>query len=109
MINYDAGRPIKAEGCAIAAPLRPLIGYCPTLMLGNYASDFYGIAIQRKVLGPWTAIRGARTGMSSFGHSAPMNAHDTGYTSLLRSTAMSELGSISVSRDNLVFVSDNFI
>lgn len=77
-------------------------------MLGGYASDFYCIAIQRKVLGPWTDITGSRTGMSPFGHSAPIYAPDARYITLPRSTVMSEHGSISVSRDILVFVSDNF-
>lgn len=80
-----------------------LLEIVATWMLGGCASDFTGIAIQHKVLGSWTDITGARTGVSPFGHSP-----DTGYITLLRFTAMSKPGSISVSRDNLVFVSDNF-
>jgi hypothetical protein len=69
-----------------------LLGIVAALMLGSCASDFPDIAMPRKVLEPWTDIKGAQTGLSPFGQPAQMNPSGAGYISLVRPAAMSARG-----------------
>lgn len=91
-INKDTMKLFKPEAAPKPCYYTHLLGIVAALMLGGCASDFPEMAMQRKVLEPWTDITGAQTGMSPFAQPAQMNPAGAGYITLVRPAAMSARG-----------------